>query len=63
MIKVSIKENETIDKALKRFKKKLEKTGTLKEFRARQYFVKPSIEKRNEIGKAIYREHFFENQE
>jgi small subunit ribosomal protein S21 len=63
MIKVTVKENETIDKALKRFKKKLEKTGTIKEYRTRQYFVKKSVEKRNEIGKAIYRQHFFENQE
>ena len=63
MVKVTIKENETIDKALKRFKKKLEKTGTLKEFRSRQYFTKPSVEKRDGIGKAIYRQHFLENQE
>jgi small subunit ribosomal protein S21 len=63
MIKVTVKENETIDKALKRFKKKLEKTGTIKEYRVRQYFVKDSVLKRNEIGKAIYRQHFFEDQE
>jgi small subunit ribosomal protein S21 len=63
MIKVTVKENETIDKALKRFKKKLEKTGTIKEYRTRQYFVKDSVKKRNEIGKAVYRQHFFENQE
>ncbi len=63
MVKVTIKENETIDKALKRFKKKLEKTGTLKEYRSRQYFTKPSVEKRDEIGRAIYRQHFIENQE
>jgi len=62
MIKVSIKENESIDKALKRFKKKLEKTGILKEYRGRQFFVKPSVERRNEIGKAEYRQQFFENQ-
>jgi len=63
MIKVTVKENETIDKALKRFKKKLEKTGTIKEYRTRQYFVKDSVTKRNEIGKAIYRQHFLEDQE
>ena len=63
MVKVTIKENETIDKALKRFKKKLEKTGTLKEYRSRQYFTKPSVSKRDDIGKAIYRQHFLENQE
>lgn len=60
MIKVTVKENESIDKALKRFKKKLEKTGTLKEFRGRQYFTKPSVERRNEIGKAIYKQKFWD---
>ena len=63
MIRVTVKENETIDKALKRFKKKLEKTGVIKEFRTRQFFLKDSVKKRNEVGKAVYRQHFFENQE
>ena len=63
MVRVTIKENESIDKALKRFKKKLEKTGTLKEYRGRQYFVKESVKRRNLIGKAIYKQHFVENQE
>ncbi len=63
MIKVSIKENESIDKALKRFKKKLEKTGTIKQFRANQFFVKPSVQHRNMVGKAIYRESFNDGQD
>lgn len=46
MIKVLIQDNESVDKALKRFKKKYEKSGILKEFRRRQYFVKPSVEKK-----------------
>lgn len=62
-IKVTVKENESIDKALKRFKKKMEKTGTLKEYRARQYFTKDSVERRNMIGRAIYREQFIKDQE
>ena len=61
MIKVTIKENEPVEKALKRFKKKLEKTGTLKEYRSRQFFTKPSVERRNTIGKAIYKEKNFGN--
>lgn len=56
MIIVSIKENESIDKALKRFKKKFEKTGVLKELRARTSFEKPSVRRRNEIIRAAYRE-------
>jgi small subunit ribosomal protein S21 len=56
MIIVNIKENESIDKALKRFKKKFEKTGVLKELRARTAFEKPSVRRRTEIIKAAYRE-------
>ena len=56
MIIVNIKENESIDKALKRFKKKFEKTGVLKELRARTSFEKPSVARRTEIIKAAYRE-------
>jgi small subunit ribosomal protein S21 len=55
MIIVPIKENETIDKALKKYKKKFEKTGTVKQLRARQAFEKPSISRRTEIKKAIYK--------
>lgn len=60
MIKVTVKENESIDKALKRFKKKLEKSGTLKEFRNRQFFLKPSRERRTEMSRAKYRQKFLE---
>ena len=56
MVKVTVKENESIDKALKRFKKKLEKSGTLKEYRSRQYFIKGSVLRRTEIGRAVYRQ-------
>jgi small subunit ribosomal protein S21 len=56
MIIVNIKENESIDKALKRFKKKFEKTGVLKELRARTAFEKPSVRRRGEIIRAAYRE-------
>lgn len=53
MIKVLIQDNESVDKALKRFKKKYEKSGILKEFRRRQYFVKPSVEKKMLKERAI----------
>jgi len=56
MIVVNVKENESIDKALKRFKKKFEKTGVLKELRARTSYEKPSVRRRNEIIRAAYRE-------
>ena len=56
MLIVNVKENESIDKVLKRFKKKFEKTGVLKELRARTSFEKPSITRRSEIIRAAYRE-------
>ncbi|MDR2534204.1 MAG: 30S ribosomal protein S21 [Tannerellaceae bacterium] len=54
MIVVPLKEGENIEKALKKFKRKFEKTGIVKELRSRQAFAKPSIEKRKQIMKAIY---------
>lgn len=56
MLIINIKENESIDKALKRFKKKFEKTGVLKELRARTAFEKPSVKRRSEIIRAAYRQ-------
>jgi small subunit ribosomal protein S21 len=56
MITVNVKENESIDKALKRFKKKFEKTGVLKELRSRTYFEKPSVSNRTVKLKAAYRQ-------
>ena len=53
MIKVLIQDRESVDKALKRFKKKYEKSGILKEFRRRQYFVKPSVERKMLKERAI----------
>lgn len=54
MIVIPVKEGENIERALKRFKRKFEKTGVVKELRARQAFIKPSIERRAEVKKAIY---------
>ncbi len=55
MLIIDVKENETIDKALRRYKKKFEKAGVLKEIRRRKNFVKPCILRRAEIQKAAYR--------
>ena len=56
MLIINIKENESIDKALKRFKKKFEKTGVLKELRERTSFTKPSVRRRTEIIHAAYKQ-------
>ena len=55
MIIIPIEENEAIDKALKKFKKKFERTGVVRELRERQAFLKPSIRRRNTILRAIYK--------
>ncbi|TXI68649.1 MAG: 30S ribosomal protein S21 [Cyclobacteriaceae bacterium] len=56
MLIINIKENESIDKALKRFKKKFEKTGILRQLRERTSFTKPSVKRRSEIIRAAYRQ-------
>ncbi|HNW70919.1 MAG TPA: 30S ribosomal protein S21 [Bacteroidales bacterium] len=54
MIIVPVKEGENIDKALKKYKRKFEKTGVVKELRERQKFTKPSVKRREEVMKAAY---------
>lgn len=54
MIIVPVKEGENIEKALKKFKRKFEKTGVIKELRRRQQYDKPSVEKRLKMEHAIY---------
>jgi small subunit ribosomal protein S21 len=56
MIIIPVKEGEAIDKALKKFKKKFEKTGVVRELRERQKFTKPSIKKREVVIKARYKQ-------
>lgn len=59
MIIINVKENESIDKALKRFKKKFERTGVLRELRSRQHFEKPSVSRRAEKIKASYKQKMY----
>jgi small subunit ribosomal protein S21 len=54
MIVVPVKEGENIEKALKKFKRKFEKTGVVKELRSRQAFEKPSVTNRKKMMRAIY---------
>ena len=54
MIVVPVKDGETIERALKKLKRKFEKTGVLKELRNRKKFTKPSVIKREQKLKAIY---------
>ncbi len=54
MIVIPIKEGENIERALKKFKRKFEKTGVVKELRNRQAYTKPSVTKRQEKLHAVY---------
>ncbi|MCJ8166983.1 30S ribosomal protein S21 [Pontibacter sp. E15-1] len=62
MIIINVKDNESVDRALKRFKKKFERTGVLKELRSRAYFEKPSISKRKQKERAVYKQQMFADQ-
>lgn len=63
MIIVPVKEGENIDRALKKFKRKFEKTGVVRELRNRQAYVKPSVRRREEVKKAIYIQKLQEGEE
>lgn len=54
MIIVPLKEGENIERALKKFKRKYEKTGVVKELRRRKAFEKPSVSKRRDFQRAVY---------
>ncbi len=54
MLIIPVKEGENIERALKKFKKKFDRTGVIKELRGRQHFTKPSVKNRQQKLKAIY---------
>lgn len=63
MIIVPVKDGENIERALKKFKRKFEKTGVVKELRSRQQYNKPSVLKRLKMEHAIYVQKLRENEE
>ena len=56
MLIIDSKDCENIDKALKKYKKKFEKSRVLMQLRERQSFIKPSIRRRTEVLKAVYKQ-------
>ena len=56
MLIVQIKEGDTVEKALKKYKKKFEKSKVLLQLRERQSFIKPSVRRRGQVLKAIYKQ-------
>ena len=63
MLIIPVKENEPIERALKKFKKKFERTGAIKQLRARKQFTKKSVLRREEIQKAAYVQQLREQEE
>lgn len=63
MIVVPIKEGENIERALKKFKRKFEKTGVMRELRSRKAFTKESIVRRDKMAKAIYLQQMHRDEE
>ena len=56
MLIIPIKEGENIERALKKYKKKFEKTNVMTQLRARKEFEKPSISRRQEVIRAAYKQ-------
>ena len=63
MLIIPIKDGENIDRALKRYKRKFDKTGTVRQLRARTAFIKPSVTNRIKIQKAAYIQNMKDNLE
>lgn len=60
-VSVKVKDNESVERALKRFKKKYEKAHIKIEVRGRKNFEKPNVTRKVMKKKAIYRQKMFAN--
>ena len=56
MLIIPVKDGESIERALKKYKRKFDKTGVVRQLRARQQFTKPSVLKRQQMSRAIYKQ-------
>ena len=63
MLIIPVKEGENIERALKKYKKKFDRTKVVRELRARKQFTKPSVIRREEIKKAAYIQQLRQNEE
>lgn len=54
MLIIPVKEGENIDRAIKRFKRKFDKTGKMRSLRKRKQFTKSSVKNRQRLLKAIH---------
>ena len=56
MLIIPVKDGESIDRALKKYKRKFDRTGTVRQLRSRQAFIKPSVSLRQSKLKAAYKQ-------
>jgi small subunit ribosomal protein S21 len=57
MLIIPIKDGENIDRALKRYKRKFDKTGTVRQLRARTAFIKPSVKIESKFKNCLHSKH------
>lgn len=63
MLIIPVKDGESIDRALKKYKRKFDKTGVVRALRSRQQFIKPSVTLRQAKLKAAYKQREFSKEE
>ncbi len=63
MLIIPVKDGESIDRALKKYKRKFDKTGTIRALRTRQQFNKPSVVKRQKNTKAAHKQRLISKEE
>lgn len=56
MLIVEVKDGESIERALRRYKRKYRNSKMIRELRKRREYIKPSVRRRNEVQKAVYRD-------
>ncbi|MBW1617373.1 MULTISPECIES: 30S ribosomal protein S21 [Weeksellaceae] len=63
MLIIPVKDGESIERALKKYKRKFDKTGVVRQLRSRQQFTKPSVAKRQQLSRAIYKQSLLAQEE
>jgi len=63
MLIIPVKDGESIDKALKKYKRKFDKTGVVRQLRSRQQFTKPSVTNRQQRLRAAYKQQIISREE
>lgn len=62
MLIIDVRDSDSLDKALKKYKRKFERTQTMKQLRRRKQYTKPSVARRQENLKAVYKQATYGNQ-